>query len=107
MAVSIDDFKKLEIRIGRVLSAEKVEGSNKLIKLEIDFGAEKRQVVTGMAEFLKPEHFVGKEIPILTNLETKKFKGVESQGMVIAADVEGVPVLLHPEKEVPAGSEVK
>lgn len=107
MPVTISDFQKLEIKIGKVLTAEKIESSDKLIKLIIDFGAEKRQVVAGMAEFLSPEHFIGKEIPVLVNLEMRKIKGIESHGMVLAADVDGEPVLLHPEKEVPAGSEVK
>lgn len=107
MTATIEDFHKLEIKIGKVLSAEKVEGSDKLIKLEVDMGAEKRQVVTGLAEFLEPDYFIGKEVPILANLEPKKLRGIESQGMVLVADVDGVPVLLHPEKEVPAGSEVK
>lgn len=107
MSVTIDDFQKMEIKIGRVLTAERIEGADKLLKLNIDFGAEKRQVVTGMAEFFNPEHFVGKEIPVLTNLEVKSFKGNKSQGMILAADVDGEHVLLHPEKEVPAGSCVK
>lgn len=107
MSVTIDDFQKLDIKIGRVLTAENVEGSKKLLKLNIDFGIEKRQIVTGMAEFFNPEHFIGKEIPVLVNLEMRRLKGIESHGMIIAADVGGEPVLLHPEKEVPAGSEVK
>ncbi len=107
MIISFDDFKKLDIRIGKVISAERVEGADKLIKLQIDFGKEKRQIVAGMAEFFDPEHFIGKEIPILINLEPRSFKGVESQGMILAADVGGKPVLLHPEKEVPPGSIVK
>jgi len=105
--ISFDDFKKLEIKIGKVLSAEKVEGTDKLIKLEIDFGTEKRQLVAGMAEFFKPEHFIGKESPILMNLEPKTFQGIESQGMILAVDVNGKPVLLHPEEEIPPGSIVK
>ncbi len=81
-----------------------MDGTDKLIKLEIDFGNEKRQVLTGVAEFLEPSHFVGKQIPVFTNLEPRKFKGEESQGMILAVDVDGKPVLLHPEKEVPNGA---
>ena len=105
--IKIEDFEKCEIRIGTVEKAEKVEGADKLIKLEIDFGDEKRQVLTGMAEFFDPDHFIGKQIPVLVNLEPRRFKGIESQGMIVAADVEGRPVLLLPEEEIPNGSIVK
>ncbi len=105
--ITFEDFKKLEIKIGKVLSAEKIEGADKLLKLEIDFGTEKRQLVAGMAEFFEPSYFVGKEFPVLCNLEERKFKGVKSQGMILAADVEGRPVLLHPSEEIPPGSLVK
>ncbi len=105
--ITFDDFKKLEIRIGKVLSAERVEGTGKLIKLEIDFGTEKRQLVAGIAEFYEPGYLIGKELPVLVNLESRSFKGVESQGMILAVDVNGKPILLHPEKEVPPGSIVK
>ena len=107
MVITFDDFKKLDIRIGKVLSAERVKGADKLIKLQIDLGTEKRQIVVGMAKFFEPDHFIGKELPILTNLESKSFKGIKSQGMILATDVNGKPILLHPEKEVPAGSIVR
>lgn len=105
--INFEDFKKLEIRIGKVLSAEKVEGSDKLLKLEIDLGKEKRQIVVGMAEFFEPEYFLNKELPILVNLEPRKFRGIESQGMVLATDVNERPILLIPEKEVPPGSVIR
>ena len=61
--ISIDDWQKLDVRIGKVIDAEKVKGTNKLLRLEIDFGSEKRQVITGMAEFFEPKHFLNKESP--------------------------------------------
>jgi len=105
--ITFDDFKKLEIRIGKILSAEKVEGTDKLLKLEMDFGTEKRQLVAGIAESYQPDQVVGKEIPVLMNLEPRSIRGVESQGMILAADVAGKPALLHPDGEVPPGSEVR
>jgi len=105
--ITFDDFKKLEIKIGTVLSAEKVAGADKLVKLEIDLGTEKRQLVAGMAEFFEPSHFIGKALPVLTNLEPRKLRGIESQGMVLAVEVEGRPVLLVPEDEVPPGSIIR
>ena len=67
--ITFDDFKKLEIRIGKVLSAVKLSGTDKLMKLGVDFGTEKGLFVAGIAQFFKPEHLVGKEIPVLMNLE--------------------------------------
>ena len=105
--ITFDDFKKLEIRIGKILSAGKVEGTDKLLKLEIDFGAEKRQIVAGIAETYQPDQIMGKEVPVLMNLEPRTIRGVESQGMILAADNNGKPVILHPDREVPPGSIVR
>ncbi len=107
--ISFSDFKKLDIRIGKILSAEKAEGTDKLMKLRVDFGSEKRQIVTGIAEFYEPEDLIGKECPFLFNLEPKSFKGHESQGMILAVDVEGDRsdcILLHPNKETKPGARV-
>ena len=104
--IDFKDWSKLEIRIGKIVEAEKIENSDKLIKLQVDLGKEKRQIVAGIAEFFEVKDLIGKEIPILVNLEPRKLRGVESQGMILAADVDGKPVLLHPEKEVPAGSKI-
>jgi len=105
--IKFEDFQKLDIRIGKVLSAEKVEGSDKLIKLEVSLGEERKQIIVGMAKFYEPDYFLNKELVILVNLEKRKFRGIESQGMVLAADVNGEPILLLPEKEVPPGSIVR
>lgn len=105
--ITFDDFRKLDIQIGKILSAEKVEGTDKLLKLEIDFGVEKRQLVAGIAETYQPDQLLGKEVPVLMNLEPRKIRGTESQGMILAADVGGKPVLLLPDKEIPPGSAVR
>lgn len=105
--VTFDDFMKLDIRIGTVTAADKVPGADKLIRLELDMGGETRQVVAGMAPAYAPEEFIGKQVPILVNLEPRKLRGIESQGMILAADVEGKPVMLIPDKEVPPGSVVR
>lgn len=106
MTIKFEDFEKLEIRIGKILSAEKVEGADKLLKFEVDLGDEKRQIVAGLSEFFEPKYFVGKKVPVITNLEPRKLRGLESQGMILVVDAEK-PVLLVPEKEVPPGSVVK
>lgn len=107
MNIAFEDFKKLDIRIGKILSAEKIEGTDKLLKLEVDFVSEKRQIVSGIAQFNDPVSLVGKLCPFILNLEPRIIKGVESQGMILAADVKGQPVLLHPDKEIPEGSVIR
>lgn len=106
--VTLDEFERLEIRIGKVVSAEKVPDADKLIKFVFDLGSERRQIMAGMAEFFdNPSVLIGKEMPILMNIESRKLRGYDSQGMIVAADVNGRPVLLHPEEEIPPGSIVK
>lgn len=104
MTVAFEDFKKLQIRIGLIVEAEKVEGTDKLLKLQVDFGDEKKQIVSGIAEFYKPEQLVGKEFSFVVNLEPRTIRGVESQGMILAISVKNKIVLLKPHKKVPAGS---
>lgn len=105
--INFEDFIKLEIRIGKILSAEKVQDSNKLIKLKVDFGAEQRQILACIAKYYEPESLVGKECPFVFNLAAKSLGGLESQGMILCPSGENGPVLLHPDKEVPPGSIVK
>ncbi len=105
--ISFEDFKRLEIRIGKIVSAEKVEGTDKLLKLEVDLGEEKRQLVAGIAQNYEPEQVVNKEVPILVNLEPRKIRGVESRGMLLAAIENESPVLLHPDREVSPGSIIR
>ena len=106
--ITLSDFQKLEIKIGKVVSVERVPDTDKLIKFIFDLGNEQRQIIAGMAEFFNDlSVLVGKEMPILVNVEPRKFRGYDSHGMIIAADVNGHPVLLHPEQEVPPGSIVK
>ena len=106
--ITFEDFKKLDIQMGTIVSAEKAEGVDKLLKLVVDLGSEKRQIMAGIAEiFPDPSVLVGKQVPILTNLEPRKFRGHESQGMMLAADEDGKPVLLHTKKKVKNGSIIR
>jgi methionyl-tRNA synthetase len=105
--LSIEDFAKVQLKIGKVLSAERVPKSNKLIKLQIDTG-EKRQVVAGIGQAYAPEDLTGKSIVVVTNLKPAKLMGVESQGMLLAAtDSDGVLSILIPEKNVKEGAKIK
>ena len=106
--INFEDFKKVEIRIGKIISAEKVESSNKLLKLQVDFSTESRQILAGIAKFYTPEQLIGKLCPFAFNLVPKMMGDVESQGMILCADAgDGGPVLLHPDKEISPGSLVK
>lgn len=105
--VSIEEFRKMDFRVGKIVSAQKIEGSKKLMKLVVDIGSEKRQIVAGIAESYSPEELIGKLVVVLANLKPAKLMGVESRGMILAVDVEGKPILLTPEREVKPGEKVK
>lgn len=107
--ISIDEFKKLDARIGVVLSAEAVEGSEKLIKLTLDFKEETpRQILSGIKQWYTPESLIGKRMLFVINLAPRSMMGLESQGMLMAVDgVDGAPVFLVPEQEVLPGARVR
>lgn len=106
--INIEDFKKFDIKIGRVKSVEKVEGADKLLKFIFDFGEEEKQIISGIAEFYTDlPSLVGKEMPVIVNLEPRMIRGYESSDMILAANADGRPVILHPESDVPPGSLVK
>ncbi len=104
--INIDTFKQTEIRIGKILSAEKVEGLDKILKLRVDFGGiGERQILSGIAmTFTDPNVLVGKLCPFVTNLETRTIKDLESQGMILALKDENGIVLLSPDREIAPGS---
>jgi len=105
--ISIDDFRKLELRVGRVVTAEKVAGADKLLKLSVDIGTEARQVVAGIATKYNPEQLIGKSVILVANLKPAVIRGIESRGMILAAgekEVEALATFLEP---VPPGSRVK
>jgi len=105
--VEIQDFEKLDIRIGKILRAERVPRTTKLLRLEVDIGGEIRQLVAGIASEYSPEDLIGRLIVVLVNLKPKVIRGIVSQGMLLAADVDGKPVLLTTDKPVPPGSRVR
>jgi methionyl-tRNA synthetase len=105
--ISVEDFRKAVLRIGTVIAAERIPKSTKLLKLQVDIGSERRQVVAGIATQYSPEEMVGKRIVIVTNLKPAMIMGVESQGMVLAAGDQDVTALLTTLEDVPAGSKIK
>ena len=107
MMISLEDFKKLDLRVAQILEAERVENSEKLIKLQIDLGGEKRQIIAGIGKFYSPEDLINKKIIIVANLEPKSLMGLESNGMLLAASNEDQISLLMPDQDIPPGSIVK
>lgn len=109
MTINIDEFKKVEIKIGKIISAENIPGSEKLLKLMVDLGeTEPRQILSGIASrFPDPSVLVGKMMPFVTNLEPRQMMGLTSHGMLVATDSPDGAVLLHPATEVPPGSSIK
>lgn len=113
--ISFEEFKKLDIRIGRIEHAERIPDSDKLLRLEVNLGndpstgsgREIRQIVAGIAQYYEPEKLIGRSVPILVNLEPRMLRGVESQGMLLASDAGGEPVLFSPDKDIPPGSVVR
>lgn len=107
MSISFEEFQKLDLRIGKVIEAERVPGSRNLLRLIVDFGSEKRQSITGIATHYKPEDLIGKKYMFILNLEKKKFFGYESECMIFAAEDEDNIVLIVPEKDVKEGTKVR
>ena len=106
--ITIDDFMKVELRTAKVLAAEKVPNSRKLIKLSIDVGTEQRTLVAGIAEAYEPEALIGRTIVMVFNLKPAKLMGIESNGMVLAASPDGgKPALVGLDQEIPPGTRVR
>ena len=106
--ITYDDFAKLDIRIGTVKTAELVPDTDKLIKCTVDFGEFGiRTIVSGIAEWKKPEELVGRQLPYIVNLAPRVLRGVESQGMLLAASDEMGVALLSPEREMPPGTKLR
>ncbi len=106
--ISYDDFAKLEMRIGTVIAAEMVPETDKLIKCTVDFGEiGTRTIVSGIALWKKPEELVGKQLPYVVNLAPRSLRGVESQGMLVAASDESGVALLVPERAVVPGTNLR
>ena len=106
--ITIDDFAKIELRVAQVKVAERVKGADKLLRLEVDLGNETRQILAGIAEAYAPETLVGRKIVIVANLAPRKMRGLESNGMLLAASLEGgKPVLASFLEDVPVGARLK
>ncbi len=105
--VSYDDFAKLDIRVAKIISTEQIPGKTRIIKGIIDLGTETRNVIIGGAQYYKPEDIIGKIVIVIANLEPKIMAGVESNAMLLAADVDDKPFWLTVNEDIPLGSPIK
>jgi methionyl-tRNA synthetase len=105
--IDITEFGRVELKVAKIIAAEKIEGAKKLLKLQVDLGTEQRQIVAGIAEAYAPETLVGRTIAVVANLKPAKLRGVESQGMLLAASIGDKPVLCTFDQEVPPGTKIK
>mgnify|MGYP001573253404 CR=1 FL=1 len=106
--ISYDDFLKLDIRVAKIIATEPIEGKSRIIKGRIDLGADdQRDVIIGGAQYYQPEDIVGKTVIVIANLEPKKMAGIESNAMLLAADVDDKPFWLTVDDTVPLGSPIK
>ena len=105
--ITIDDFMKVELRVARIIEASEIEGADRLLKLQVDLGTEKRQLVAGIKKTYTPEELVGKHIVVVANLKPARLRGEESQGMLLAAQTDDGPALVSFDKDVLPGAVVK
>jgi methionyl-tRNA synthetase len=107
--IGIEDFAKVEMRVGQIKTAERIVGADKLLKLTVDIGTEIRQICAGIAQYYEPESLIGRKVAVVVNLAPRKLRGVESNGMIVAASVgpEGRPVLTGFHEEVEVGARLK
>ena len=105
--VSYDDFSKLDLRVAKIISTEKIPEKSRIIKGTISVGDEERDVIIGGAQFYEPEDLVGKLVIVIANLEPKKMSGVESNAMLLAADIDDKPFWLTVSEDVPEGTKIK
>ncbi|MGP3667988.1 MAG: methionine--tRNA ligase subunit beta [Candidatus Bathyarchaeota archaeon] len=103
--ITIEEFNRVDLRVGKVIKASKIKDSTKLILLEVDIGGEVRQLVAGLAEYYPPEYFLGKNVVVVVNLAPKKIRGIESRGMILAA-VNDKPYLVTVEEGAPPGLKI-
>lgn len=105
--VTFDDFSKLDLRVAKIIQIEKIPRKSKIVKGVIDLGEEKRDVIIGGAEYYQPEELVNRKVIVITNLEPRKIAGIESNAMLLAADLNDKPFWLTVSEDVPIGTKIK
>ena len=105
--ISYDDFSKIDLRVAKIVSVEQIPGKTRIVRGVIDLGNEQRDVIIGGAEFYQPDDLTGKIVIVVANLESKKLAGIESNAMLLAADVNEKPIWLTVSEEAPLGSKIR
>ncbi len=105
--ITFDEFKRMDLRVGEIIEAERVEGTDKLVKMQVNIGTETRQMIGGIADMYAPEELVGKKVIVIVNLKPAVIRGIESQGMLLAAEVGGKAIIPVFTEDVPAGAKVR
>ncbi len=104
--ISSEEFKNIDLRVGKILAAEKIANSDKLLRLLVSLGDEDRQIIAGIGGAYAPENLIGKEVAVLANIAPREIMGFQSKGMLLACDADE-PILLMPEREVPPGKSIR
>lgn len=104
--ITYEDFAKMDLRVGKIVKAERIKGLTKVVKATVDLGTEQRELIVGGAEYYEPEYFTDKKVIVVANLAPKKVAGIVSNGMLLAADVNGKPVWLTVADDAPPGSKI-
>ena len=107
MSVAFKDFEKLSLKVGKIVSAEKIPGLTKIMKVEVDIGERRAQAIAGGAQYYAPQELLGRHVIVITNMESKIIAGVRSEVMLLAADLNGKPIWLTVEGDVPVGTTVR
>jgi methionine--tRNA ligase beta chain len=105
--ITFDEFKRMDLRVGEIQKAERVEGTDKLLRLTVNIGTETRQMVAGVADTYPPDDLIGKKLVVIINLKPAVIRGIESQAMLLAAEVEGKAIIPFFIEDVPAGAKVR
>jgi len=104
--ITYEDFAKMDLRVGKIMKAERIKGLTKVMKATVDLGTEQRELIVGGAEYYEPEYFTDKKVIVVVNLAPKKVAGIMSNGMLLAADVNGKPIWLTVADDAPPGSKI-
>jgi len=107
MSVTLKDFEKLSLKVGKIVTAERIPGLTKIMKVEVDIGEKQAQAIAGGAQYYSPEDLLGRRVIVITNMESKTIAGIRSEVMLLAADLNGKPIWLTAEGDVPVGTTVR
>lgn len=107
MCITLKDFEKLSLKVGKIVTAERIPGLTKIMKVEVDLGEKRAQAIAGGAQYYSPQDLLGRRVIVITNMESKTIAGIKSEVMLLAADLNGKPIWLTTEGDVPVGTTVR